>query len=504
MAVGEGMKLKAQFIPPPIDGLNLISDPLSGKPTECRQLDNYFIYDWGIRERGAVTQYAMPDGGPCVAVFPFTSLSQRAVLVSSNANTYVFSGTTFSASKEAAYFTGAFAFNQKVFLPHPGGLTVGTYDLLTDGYVATSFTLPATFAAFGGCAYKNRCYFWDSSGVNAKIAYGDVDAITGAMKTFPIGSVFQNGTIPAFCSSWSYNQGINNDELFVIGNNAGEILVYSGDYPAAANWQLVTRVQLSAPLFPISLGGAFTTSALRVGQDLIINTARGAISLSQVLAGRRDEDALYSISRKLGPVLGGMFTSRSVNYPFSYFGGASGEVYVLNHERGAWSKFTSFLSAGELLVCSGSSASALSTTLPVSSDVYFGASNAGLSAGHLYKIVESATAADSTATYTWATNFLNFDSPLKKRSVHLDVLSRDMASTSVSNSVTTLADFNETVAGAAGTGTKTVSSTAYITQRLTPAQNPAQWLSYKFSKTGSASAMNEIAGFNAAYEEGGF
>lgn len=505
MSVGASFKLKSQFISPPIDGLNLISDPLSIKPGEARQLDNYYIYDWGIRERGATTHVALPVGADYpVAMLSFASTTypNGAWIIASTTKIYKWDGTTFTqiSTDPTNVISDMFAYNKHVFMCDVLTTEIHSYDTAANTYSDTSFTGGPT-DPITGFAFKNRCYILGRG--DSVLYYGGSTSISGALdSSYDIGQFFQNGTGLIWGCSWSYNQGVTNDELLVVGNEAGEVFIYSGDWPAAANWQLVTRVKIPSPLTANPGASGLKVPVVKLGQDVLIGTNRGVISLQQVLAGRRDgtDTDYYSISKNLGYVMGWQPPAVSAAYPFAYFGSSTGgEMYVLNYERGSWSKFKALgptslngmsIQAPPLY---GNNSAPGGTSLVLIADRN----------GGFWKLNEGATVSDSTMTATWGTPFFNFDSPLKKRPVQMDVIARDMASTSISNTVTVLSDFNETVSGAAGTATTAVASTAYALQRLAPAGNPSIWLSYKFSKTCSGSAINELAGFNAFYEEGG-
>ena len=101
----------SQFVPAPLDGLNLISSPDNYKITQARQLDNYYVYDWGIRERAVATQLsALPDGGFPIQMYSFTSaaLSKQYTLIStSNTNIYLYDGTNYMAWHATTNFAGA-------------------------------------------------------------------------------------------------------------------------------------------------------------------------------------------------------------------------------------------------------------------------------------------------------------------------------------------------------------------------------------------------------------
>lgn len=486
-------KLKSDFIPPPTGGLNLISDPMSFAPNEAKALDNYYIYEWGIRECGPRTVIAMPDGSFPTSFLPFTAAAiSRSVLIgTSSGKTYIYDGSSVSLVSGVRGFWNACAYNGVVFLPDSAGAAVATY---TFGgvYAATSFTVGG---ATGAVVFKNRMYFW---GITFSVYYAaTVGAITGPTNTFDFSSVFQSGSKPVFIASWPYNQGLTNDELFVIGSDSGEILIYSGDFPAAANWQLVCRLEIPRPL---CVGGGLSPLAnvIKLGQDILVNTCRGVISLAKVLAGRAELSGtdFYSVSRKLGPVMTGCLGDKSTVYPFAYFAGGA-HLYVMNYELGAWSRFPSFTTGTDYIPCIGVSTGVSSTPAIPSSYVLV-----SLTSGGMIRIDESALLGSSALTYEWDTPYMNHGTGNQKLVKYVRVISRDMASSVIHNGIGISNDFDDSKFGTVDNASVAAQGQQYTVQELRPA-GAGRWISYRFSKTGSNTACNEIGGAEVAIETGG-
>ena len=501
---------KITFVPPPIDGINRISDPATFGPREARELDNYYIYDWGIRERGALNYYTLTGGAP-ISMYSFASAGKYGTLMgSTNGHIYRYNAGDNSftdLSGPGNSISQMFSYQKKVFMCDVATSAVSTYDLATDAYAATSFTgIGGDYPTFG-FVHKNRVYllFYGKS----YFKYGPVGGVGGALSSsYDVGQFFQ---LPAqnlvWGAAWSFNEGVNNDTLFVVGNELGEVFIYHGEYPESASWTLDTKVNIPAPLMANYASNTSNCSILPIGQDIYINTARGAISLKQVLAGNKGsgEESYYTISRKIGYVLQRGLADRSTLYPFAYFVGGTGAtygqvIYVLNYERGAWSTFAGVTSSSNYILCNSCAAppngGAMSN--PPSSYVLF-----GLTDGRIARINESDSTGEGV-TYKWSTPFIDFGTSGNKQiaSRVIRVVGRDMASNSIINSVSCTTDFNDSVAGAVSGGTKTVSDKGYKTQELAPAAVGRQ-ISYTFSKTGSTSQQNEIAGFSVVYDEGG-
>lgn len=489
---GQPARVGSQFIPPPLAGLDLISSPASYDINNATQLDNYFIYDWGIRERGPVPDTDIPASEYISSMFPLSSVGYSGSIIGTETKLYRYSGTTLTLlGTPGAQALSQFAFNRNIFVVTGSSSVIARYNLDTDTYSGTSYTLSGTYLGLGGFAYRNRPYVFASdpvSGDGAQVFYGTVGQVTGALAaTFNFGQIFQRGRNIRFGCSWSFNEGLENRELMVIGNEAGEVLVYDGTYPGSDSFRLVTRVDI-----PIPVSGTLQPAvAIPVGQDIYILTKRGVISLAQVIAGKSKDIDYYLVSRNVGAAFQATLPSGAISrtHPFMYFPGANGkDLYVLNYERGAWSKFPSIVGSDAIsaIVCQPDG------------NVLIGR----VVAKDFLKLNQDATTADSSATYVWKTPYVDFGNQKQKHLKMIRVVGRDNAGASISNSVAVSTDIDDGSIGTADLKTTTVSSTDYKVQELAP---PAlgKRLSFKFSKTGSGSAQNEIAGFDAVYEEGG-
>lgn len=514
--MSKSLVTKSVYVPAPIDGLNLISPPTEFLPTEARQLDNYYIYDWGIRERADCTSYDVTDDSLVMSIIGYTTTGNaQKFLVTTTANCYKL---TTAGSYSAALgtniqtLTHATEFRGYIFITSQdsnGGAfsLVSRFDPTTETWTDAVFTASVTgfFSAF---PYKNRLYFigkGTAATERTSVYYYGVGAISGSNPdTFDFSSLLNSGTRLVWGTRWCYNQGISNDELFVVCSETGEVLVYAGDYPAAANWQLVGKAQIPTPLY-----NGYHGHVLLSGQDILVSTTRGVISLRQVFAGVSSSDSYYSVSKKVGPLFTAGDTASSTCYPFSYFP-SSRSLYVLNYERGAWSRFPDIVG-----VSSSSYITAIGTTKNVRSSGF----GVGTSGANSYVAIgfakpgsipqagigilqENATAGSSSLTYTYRTAFFDFGSSNQKNLKLIRTLGRDIASNSFNNTVVSSNSFDDSTAGTAVSKATAVSSQKYVLQELAPG-GTGQWLSLNYSKTGSNSAMNEISGTSIFYEEGG-
>lgn len=515
--MSKSLVTKSVYVPAPTEGLNLISPPTEFLPTEARQLDNYYIFDWGIRERALATAYAVPDNNIVYSIIGYTTTANtQKFLVVTSSNVYsLTTGGTYSAALDTnmAILSHAVEFNGYLFvisLNTLGGATnlSARFEPLSETWTEAVFTASVTGFSYA-FSYKQRLYFIGNNTAateRTSVYYYGVGAISGsAPSTFDFSQLIDSGTRLVWGTRWCYNQGISSEELFVVCSETGEVLVYSGDYPAAANWQLVGRAQIPTPLYN-GIHGHVQIS----GQDILVSTTRGIISLQQVFtgAGANENSTYYSVSKKIGPLFSSGDIGMSRVFPFTYFP-SNKDVYVLNYERGAWSKFANLATSdvGSVTTIGStkmSRASMLGTSLGGGDSYIAFGYNDGLSTPTrgVNILRENATAGSSSLTYTYRTAFFDFGSSNQKNLKLIRTLGRDINSNSFNNTVVSSNSFDDSTAGTAVSKTTTVSSQKYVLQELAPG-GTGQWLSLNYSKTGSNSALNEIAGTSIFYEEGG-
>lgn len=412
-------------LPAPIKGLNFIKDPTELDPQECLQLDNYLIYKNKIRERGKFTVSATLSSGTQRSIGAMTSYLLAGVehlLICTNTRVNkianAFSGATVTDKTNAVAFTVAFnrdlQFNGKIFLIN--GTDAGAvYDIASETLTAAGYT-PNMSTFNSAWSYKRRPFFGVKN--TATYYYGDLDQVSGTLHLVDLSSVISKAGAIVWGASWPVNQGTENAEICVFGFSSGEILIFSGDWPDADNWQLINRVFGPMPVAEVLAG---TTLVQRFGQDLLINTVKGLVLLSSVVAAKTPNQPLFSLSENLGidasgsllfyvaldntaPYLyvqAGAFTTLSSESGASYSGY---RVYALNHETQGWSALR-FPADG----------SARSVTRIAFLSGYLVLAMVGISQDVVIAYVNPAQAEDNTSVFfEWSSGPLTMGSALEK------------------------------------------------------------------------------------------
>lgn len=356
---GTPQTAQSTFVPAPIGGINLLSSPFNLAPTECLALDNYLTYDWGIQARykleASVTEtyyvlerYITDAGAARIFYVKAVAAPTYVEVGSMPADTLspqtVFTGPAFVSA--VTNIISVHQFKNRIYVTGDNGINLIANPAAGTYVAMTALTGPTSLGALWDL--KGRLYGIDVGAAGSLVWYTNpVGSITGAMVSVDFSSIMPGGTRILFGTSWSYNQGLSNDELMVLVSVDGDVLVYSGDYPNAANWELRWRGSIPTP---ITNSTGTNASFIQLGHDILVTTKRGIISLQAVIQGTGSTgDSYYVISRNIGNVnFGYEKPVIDLNQPFIYFlaNGFLGSsavrlIYVLNYERGSWSAFNS-------------------------------------------------------------------------------------------------------------------------------------------------------------------
>ena len=172
--------------------------------------------------------------------------------------------------------------NNLFFVRFEAGAATGTFRDNGSVWSAAGYT-GATIHQL--CPHRGRMYaIGDNSGIN--LYYGGVNAVTGALTLFDAASMLNRGGFLIGAISLSRQTPAGDKSQLAIISSEGEVLIYDGGYPGAADWVLVRRIEIPKPSTVHYPGGdAIFDSWCNVGGDAWIMTARGPVSLERALQG---------------------------------------------------------------------------------------------------------------------------------------------------------------------------------------------------------------------------
>lgn len=132
--------------------------------------------------------------------------------------------------------------------------------------------------------YRSRAYIF----VDQKMYYGAVSAVSGATTEVDLGDIFDQAGGISWAAVFPFSNSNINDTYLAFGTRSGEILVYSGSYPASATWSLVQKFTVDP--------GLGNNAILRFKNDVWILTRTGIVSLGALLTSGVTESIEYSPS----------------------------------------------------------------------------------------------------------------------------------------------------------------------------------------------------------------
>lgn len=189
----------------------------------------------------------------------------------------VYDVTTSTPASTIATTSGAstkiypFYFSKRLAFISDSPADLPIYDGTT--WTTWGFTLSGSpFSTWSGVFYKGRAYCLSGS----TLVFSDPKAVSGAMTSRDFYEYLENGTVLTWGGSISSPGERANEQLFVFGNAAGEVLVYSGTYPDAPDWELIAKFKVSP-----ALG---YNSFLSINYDIYIFTETGVVSVRELLS----------------------------------------------------------------------------------------------------------------------------------------------------------------------------------------------------------------------------
>lgn len=348
-----------------VGGLN-ISDPLDNmEPQYAIQMDNVIPEpDKDSVRSGFIQKYVSAQAYS--KVLPINIGDTKRLFVARSGDVDIFdiddftapvgtkSGFTSSDWLQTQFTDGA----GKVYVMFANGQDTPQQYTVSAGLEDVGYTLTGFPHLSCPMSFKNRMYYISG---DFEIAYSGLQAISGSLTKFGVGSFFKKGGKLLTMCNWTQDAGNGVDDLFVLVSTEGEVMIYSGDDPEADNWQTLGVFQIPKPI------GKKCTCMF--GADIIVITEKGYFPLSNVLSNIRANRA--GISQKIDGITKGRDLTRSwevhffpkqnwllVNAP-SLLAGYTHEQHVLNVATNGWCRFVGMDAEswceidGRLFFCNG-------------------------------------------------------------------------------------------------------------------------------------------------------
>lgn len=286
--------VQTAVVPAPVGGLNY-RDPISAMaPTDALALVNFIPKQLGVelRKGWKVNTDAIEDVS-IESIFGFKAPNPSDDKVFAAADGKIYDVTSdpptvvvaTTNSDEDVWWTTQFSTPADTFLLAVSpGAGYWTYDT-TGGWVdrtATTMGLPSDVRTVA--VWKNRVWFTAEGDQN--VYYMDtVDAITGSVTSFPMGSLLRNGGSVSALINWTMDAGLSIDDYLIVVGTEGDIGVWQGTDPTSANTFGLKGVWYVGPV--PKYGTYFTP----FGGDVMIVSELGLVPMSKLVAGQFNDSA---------------------------------------------------------------------------------------------------------------------------------------------------------------------------------------------------------------------
>jgi hypothetical protein len=266
-------------------------------PEYSPYIENLLCYDGKMRVRPKVYRRNHTMGSGAVkSLFTFvTDAGAEKLIACTNSKIY-----NCSSSGAGVDLTGlltvttdewqGFTFNNRLFLLNGTDPVVVIDSTVTAA--AAAFTGPSgsDTALIQGCNYRGRPYMVEKDSLSYWY-HRTIGGVTGALTEVDLARVVQFGGKLMFCASATSNQGATANEFMVFVTDQGEVLMYSGDYPDASNWNLFARTRIAQPLS--------RRSYVHLGGELMLLTRAGMAPISQIISSPSVSQTLYSVTQEI-------------------------------------------------------------------------------------------------------------------------------------------------------------------------------------------------------------
>jgi len=412
-------------IPAPTGGLNY-RDPIAAmSPQDALVLTNMIPRQQGCELRKGYQAYATAVtvasvAQPVESVFGYTAPNpaNNKVFMATNGKIYdVTSGgapvvaVASTGSTDNEWWTTQFSTAADTFLlavsPGAGYWTYST----TSGWVnRTSTTTNMTTAVRTVAVWKRRVWFTFQNDSN--VYYMDnVDAVTGTVTSFPMGSILRNGGYVSALFNWTIDAGFSVDDYLVAIGTEGDVGVWEGTDPTSA-----TTFQLKGAWYVgrVPRHGRYFTP---FGGDVMIVSELGLVPMSRLISGQYTQDQQVGPASKIQSVFAPLVRQLINEKYWDVFVVPGSEVLVIKlpAQAGTYQQFAMNVITGAWCDFAGIP---MRSAAVIGSQLYFGTTD-GLTCKGLYGNLDGVDSVGAGGNYVegeMQTSFQAFGTPaqLKK------------------------------------------------------------------------------------------
>lgn len=412
-------------LPAPTGGLNY-RDPIAAMtPADALVLSNFIPRQQGIELRKGWQAYAdaveiASVAQPVESVFGYNAPNpaDNKVFMAAAGNIYdVTDGgapvevVTASGSDDDEWWTTQFSTAADTFLLAVSpGAGYWTYSTGTGWVDRTATTTNMTTDVRTVAVWKRRVWFTFKDDPN--VYYMDaVDAVTGTVVSFPMGSILRNGGYVSALFNWTIDAGFSVDDFLVAIGTEGDVGVWEGTDPtSAATFGLKGAWYVG----PVPRHGRYFTP---FGGDVMIVSELGLVPMSKLIAGQYTQDQQIGPASKIQSVFAPLVRQLLDEKYFDVFVVPSSEVLVIKlpADAGTYRQFAMNVTTGAWCEFLGIP---MRSAAVIGSQLYFGTID-GLTCKGLFGDRDGADTSAAGGNYVegeMQTSFQHFNTPaqLKK------------------------------------------------------------------------------------------
>jgi len=265
-------------VPLPLKGLNTINPHVAWDSGYAREFTNYSLYNGRPKVRPAIRSYAVSFNATLVAAGGvvwfdpantdyFIAASGDIGRISTNSFSASIGGTPSYPATRCKHVSLDLVVGLRE--PRNAAQPFGAWSFTTLSITATSIKT--------ACSHKGRLYVADDS----TIEYSELQAVSGTMAgSFPLASGpvgLLEGQKILRIFSVTVNPSVSTENVLVVFGEKGKVLVYAGDYPGSASWQIIGNFNMPPP------GNAVTFA--EVDGDIFVGTELYAYWFRELFAG---------------------------------------------------------------------------------------------------------------------------------------------------------------------------------------------------------------------------
>lgn len=412
-------------IPAPTGGLNY-RDPIAAmSPADALVLTNMIPRQQGCELRKGYQAYATAVtvssvAQPVDSVFGYKAPNSAndKVFMAANGNIYdVTAGgapvaaVTGTGSTDDEWWTTQFSTAADTFLLAVSpGAGYWTYSTTTGWVNRTATTTGMTTSVRTVAVWKRRVWF---TFVNSPNVYymDNVDAVTGAITSFAMGSILRNGGYVSALFNWTIDAGFSVDDFLVAIGSEGDVGVWEGTDPTST-----TTFGLKGAWYvgPVPKHGRYFTP---FGGDVMIVSELGLVPMSKLITGQYTQDQQVGPASKIQSVFAPLVRKLLAQKYFDVFVVPSSEVLVIKlpADGGTYRQFAMNVTTGAWCQFVGIP---MRSAAVIGGELYFGTED-GLTCKGLYGDLDGVDTVGAGGVYPEGeiqTSFQNFGTPaqLKK------------------------------------------------------------------------------------------